>query len=256
MLRPLLCCITALLSGSAGAATLRACISEVDLPPFAYRQSGTANDKGYTLDVLQLLLRETGHQLNSIDRLPWRRCLSQLQQGNYQLALNARSGQFEGGTYVASKPLYSLHYLYFYSRQRFPQGLKLLNLNELSRYRLCSLLGQGYESFGIDSQLVDSGAGSYGALIGKLHNLRCDLFIEAREVIAGHLLLDPGLSSKLQDPKLDEAPLPGPQQGNNLHLLISSAAEKKLGLLQELNSGIDTLQSNGTLAKLMMSYLR
>jgi len=255
MLRTLLL-ITALLSGSAGAASLRACISEVDLPPFAYHQAGSPEYKGYTLDVLQLLLRSSGHQLGRLDQLPWRRCLSQLQQGQYQLALNARSGQFETDSVLASKPLYQLHYLYFYSRQRFPQGLKLQNLAELPRYRLCSLLGQGYESFGIDAQQVDSGAASYAALIGKLHNSRCDLFIEAREVIAGHLLLDPTLSSKLQDPKLDEAPLTPLANGSSLHLLINRDSGGKLGLQQAFDEELDVLRNNGTLAKMMMRYLR
>ena len=72
--------------------------------------------------MLQLLLRDSGHQLSRLDRLPQRRCLSQLQQRQYQLALNARSGQFDTSDVLASKPLYQQHYLYFYSRQRFPQG--------------------------------------------------------------------------------------------------------------------------------------
>lgn len=255
MLRMMLL-LSTLLAGNAGAAGLRACISEVDLPPFAYHQANNPELKGYTLDVLQLLLRDSGHQLSRLDRLPWRRCLSQLQQGQYQLALNARSGQFDTSDVLASKPLYQLHYLYFYSRQRFPQGLKLQSPAELPRYRLCSLLGQGYEAFGIDSQQIDSGATSYAALIGKLHNMRCDLFIEAREVIAGHLLLDPSLSGKLQDPKLDEAPLAPLATGNSLHLLINRDSNSKLRLQQTFDEELDNLRNNGTLAKLMMRYLR
>lgn len=251
-LAPLVLCST-LLAGAAAASPLRACSSDVDLPPFTYRQNGV--DKGYTLDMLQLLLHEQGHQLVALDRLPWRRCLSLLQQGQYQLALNARSGQFDNRDFQASKPLYQLHYLYFYSRQRFPPGLKLSSLDDLPNYRLCSLAGQGYEAFGIDSRQVDSGTTTYAALIGKLHNRRCDLFIEAREVIAGHLLLDPSLASKLRDPKLDELPLPG-TSNSGLHLLLNHAAESRLGLLQGINHGIDSLRANGTLAKLMMNYLR
>ncbi|MDQ5889096.1 MAG: hypothetical protein QG667_2390, partial [Pseudomonadota bacterium] len=82
------------------------------------------------------------------------------------------------------------------------------------------------------------------------------LFIEAREVIAGHLLLDPQLASQLQDPKLDEAPLPGDNTETALLLLISPQAQRSIGLHGRLNQGIETLQNNGTLARLMMKYLR
>ena len=88
------------------------------------------------------------------------------------------------------------------------------------------------------------------------HNSRCDLFIEAREVIAGHLLLDPTLSSKLQDPKLDEAPLTPLANGSSLHLLINRDSGGKLGLQQAFDEELDVLRNNGTLAKMMMRYLR
>lgn len=254
MLRFMLLISSLLLASQCHAAALRACISEVDLPPFAFRSGNTT--KGFSIDVLQQLLRDTQHQLAVLDRLPWRRCISQLQQGNYHLALNARAGQFDDAELLASKPLYPLHYMYFYSRQRFPQGLRLRSLAELPHYRLCSLTGQGYEAFGIEAQQVDSGTSSYTALIGKLHNRRCELFIEAREVIAGHLLLDPQLASQLQDPKLDEAPLPGDNTETALLLLISPQAQRSIGLHGRLNQGIETLQNNGTLARLMMKYLR
>ena len=118
------------------------------------------------------------------------------------------------------------------------------------------MLGQGYEAFGIDSQQIDSGATSYAALIGKTAlSMRCDLFIEAREVIAGHLLLDPSLSGKLQDPKLDEAPLAELAAGSSLHLLINRDSNSKLRLQQTFDEELDNLRNNGTLAKLMMRYL-
>lgn len=245
-----------LLPGVCQAEAIRACAQDVDTPPFIYRSQQSQQLRGYTLDVLQRLLQEQGHQLQKIDRLPWRRCVSQLQLGVYQLALDARTGQFEGGQLLATQPYYQLHNLYFYSRKRFPKGLRIASLGELNAYRLCSLAGQGYESFGIDTRQVDSGTNNYGALIGKLHTLRCDLFIEAREIVAGHLLLDATLGDKLRHPNLDEAPLPGDKANTGLHLLVGHEIDRRLGLLQSLNDGIGTLRNNGSLAKMMFEYLR
>jgi len=257
MRRLLHCLLLSLpLPGICRAEAIRACAQDVDTPPFIYRSHQGQRLQGYTLDVLQRLLHQHGHQLQKIDRLPWRRCVSQLQQGVYQLVLDARTGQFEGGQLLATQPYYQLHNLYFYSRKRFPKGLRIASLPELGAYRLCSLAGQGYEQFGIDGRQVDSGTNNYGSLIGKLHNLRCDLFIEAREIVAGHLLLDATLGDRLRNPNLDDAPLPGDKASTGLHFLVGHDIDRRLGLLRSLNDGIGALHNNGGLARMMFEYLR
>lgn len=243
-----------LLGGPAMAQPVLACADTAEMPPFTYRErvAGKESERvtGVAVDLLKQLGARAGWQVD-VHLLPWRRCLAYLRSGQYQIGLNV--GRAEGGALLLSRPYFTVHNMYFYSSRVHPEGLKIRNLDDVSRYHLCGLAGYRFEPFGIRTEQADSSSTStYEQLIGKLHLGRCDLFIDTREAFAGMYLLNPKLGPMLVDRSLVSMPLPG-SPSHQLYFAVSGAYPQ---LLKELNAGLAQFEKNKVVDKLLDKYLQ
>ncbi|WP_317202996.1 substrate-binding periplasmic protein [Janthinobacterium sp.] len=249
-----------LAAAPARAQAMQACADQAEMPPFTFaeRVGGRRTERvtGASVDLLKKIGAAHGWDINVV-LLPWARCLAWVAENRAQFAINIgkAEAQAQGDALLLSKPYYTLHNMYFFSRQTHPQGLALRSLADLRRYHLCGLGGYRFEAFGVDTRDVDRGAtAGYAQLIAKLHLGRCDLFIDSRETVAGMYLIDPTLRRMLVDGKLLSRPLPGSPQ-HALYFSVSAKAPGAPFLLKQLNEGLERMEKTRELDKLLGGYL-
>jgi polar amino acid transport system substrate-binding protein len=243
---------------SVDAETIKACADQIEMPPFSYaeRVDGrkTQHVVGASIDLLKQIGQARGWTIQ-IQLLPWARCLALVANGDFQLAINTDETDAQANNLLVSESYFTLHSVYFYSRQARPQGLALNNLADIKHYRLCGFSGYRFEMFGIDTGKVDRGtSAAYEPLIAKLHLGRCDLFIDSRETMAGQYLINPKLRTLLANGTLISQPLPGSPK-RDLHFAVSASSSKSSALLVAINEGMESLEKSKTMENLLNHYL-
>ncbi len=241
----LLVCAFVLVSGQvAGAApVLTTCGSNIDYPPYLYG----ANDapRGVVIDILKHAWPSSPF---SVRKLPWRRCLKLAELGQIDLVLNVPTAQIDPAPFYITETYAQLHSVYFVASSRWPRGIAIRNVQDLRSYRVCGLMGNRYDSYGLPAKAVDIGANSYRALIGKLEAGFCDMFIEKREVIDGLLKFDKPLANMFADAKLVVTALPE-DSPIGLHFAVSRASPRATKLLGQLNGEIASLTRMRVIAR-------
>lgn len=227
------------LAYAADAQTL-ACAAETDFPPFAYRLAkpgGIPVVRGSAPELLDGILKRAGAAPLQLDFLPWPRCLKLVEYGKYAIAIDVPTAQVDPAPYLVSEPYAFVNSVYVYSTAMHPGGLKIDRADDLARYRSCGLMGYTFDTYGLDINKVDVGAGSYPQLLGKLLAGRCDLVLEKREVFNALPLLGDEMRSALSNPSLQMRPIPG-EEPLGLHFIVSRRAHNAAALLREINAGI------------------
>lgn len=255
----LLALLFSIMSASAGAETIQACVDQTDLPPFSYAQRVNGRVTDHVVGASVDLLRQIGlaHGWNvEVQSLPWARCLDMVTNNRLQLAINVDEADAQANKLRISTPYFTLHNVYFYSRKAHPQGLTLTGLSDVKHFRRCGFLGYHFDIFGVDSNQVDRGMSSgYEQMIAKLHLGRCDLFIDSRETMAGQYLINPKLRSLLVNGTVAIQPLPG-EPSRNLHFAVSMAGPQSDQLLKVINASLDNLDRSKTMDNLVNNYLK
>jgi len=255
----LLALMFSMVSVSAGAETIHACVDQTDLPPFSYAQRVDDKVTDRVVGASVDLLRKIGlaHSWTiEIQSLPWTRCLDMVAHNRLQLAINVDKTDAKANKLQTSTSYFTLHNVYFYSRKMHPQGLTLINLADVQHYRRCGFLGYHFDLFGVDSNQVDRGMSSgYEQMIAKLHLGRCDLFIDSRETMAGQYLINPKLRSLLVNGSLVIQPLPG-EPLRDLHFAVSGSTPQSNLLLKVINTSLENLDKTKTMDDLVNSYLK
>lgn len=245
---------------SSAAEPIHACAPELEYPPYLFTdvpKSGTSGRPqlaGLSLDVLQHALKQAGQAPAVIEQLPLLRCLKMVERGLIAVVLNVSTAQIDPAPYYISKPYAQVHSMYFVSTLHWPRGIAIGTVEDLKSFNICGLLGNRFDSYGIDTALVDTGTKGYEALIAKLHAGRCDLFIEKREVMAGLAQRNPQLKNLLSSPTLRQTVLPE-DSPIWLHFAVSRRIPNGEILLKQLNSSIDSLERNKQLEKWLAAYL-
>ena len=241
------------------AETVLACADQAEMPPFVYAEringNKTANVTGVSVDLLRLIGAPLGWHVK-VELLPWARCLALVADHRVQLALDTDRADALASGLLLSQPYFTMHTVYFYSRRARPQGLTLERLDDVGRYHVCGLGGYRFEAYGIATSNVDRGiTAGYEQLIAKLHLGRCDLFIDSRETMAGQYLINPRLRTMLVDGTLVSQPLPGSPK-RELYIAVAAGDPASARLLERLNTGLEQLDKNRTLDKLLQHYLQ
>lgn len=222
-----------LCNNHASADELRACVSEVAMPPFVITNEDKRVD-GVAPQILRLAAKQLGFEQISLTALPFARCIGMSAAGQFDIVVNVPTAQIDPKPFVISKPFIRVNSQYFYYRSRFPSGLVIGSLADLTKFKVCALQGYNADVYGLTPSQVDAGAKSYDVLVKKLELGRCDLFIERREVLSGLYLYDPVLRGKLFGATIDHRDLPD-DEGNFLHFAISRKSNKA----DKLKIGID-----------------
>jgi len=253
-------CLLALPMQAAYAAELRhstvhICDDGAEWPPYTYykRVNGrpSAELVGYSVDVIAAILKKAGIAY-TLELLPWVRCQKEVAAGQrYQLALNASYSTERDRDYFLSLPYYRTTNYYFYSHNAHPQGLRIEQLSDIKRYRVCGLHGYNYATYGLAASDIDSGARNFTAVITKLHRGDCDLFLEKYEVLAGFAAIGQDM---LGDAALGHQPVPG-MQATEFHMMVSRRHEHGAELLRLINDGLRELQVSQQLRSMLAKYL-
>ncbi|WP_169719604.1 substrate-binding periplasmic protein [Psychromonas aquimarina] len=229
---------------------VRICDDSGEWPPFIHYQSREKTDQivGFSVDVIEAVFAENNIKF-SIELVPWKRCLREVESGKYDMLLNASYSEERAEKYYLSSGYYAITPYYFYSRKHNPNGLPIRSKTDLSGYRVGGIIGYNYDYWGLETSEVDRDANDYNHLIGKLHRHRVDLFVENLEVIVGFTLLG---QNYIDDPDLGYAPIPDALP--TLFYMLFSKNERGEELMRLVNKSLADMQSSGQLQKLLKSY--
>ncbi|MBB5020236.1 polar amino acid transport system substrate-binding protein [Chitinivorax tropicus] len=232
------------------------CEDVQEWPPFTYLERDANGKrgkvlKGYSIDVLHAILDKAKVRFQ-VKLQSWARCLAEGKLGlRYQMLQNASLSKERARDYLISRPYYSLTSHYFYSKRRFPDGLKLDGLAELYQFKACGVWGFNYEHYGYPPGRIDQDAPNLHTVIKRLHLMSCDLFVEKIEVIEGFKIVGIDYFS---DPDLASAPLPGIEP-TPFHFMVPRSYPHAQALLKLLNTGISELEQTGRLQKIWHTHL-
>ncbi len=248
--------LAAALPQAATAAPVRACGAEVEFPPFLFNQQpgNLISSTGIVVDLLQLTMQQAGLPDAQIERLPWLRCLKLVESGIVDIALNVPTAQIDPKPYYITEPYSEVHSIYYYSTSKRPAGLHIKDLEDLKHLRICGLMGNRYESYGIDSSKVDTGATTYAAMVGKLNMGFCDVIVEKQEIIDSLMSRDKELAALFGANNLARKPLPE-ELPLGLHFAISRRSSKAQMLLNQLNATISNGRKSNLIEQIHNSYL-
>lgn len=230
------------------------CEDGSEWPPYTYfeRREGKKSERiiGFAVDVVHDIFSRNGLQY-SLELIPWARCQAEVRLGkNFQMALNLSYSEERARNYLLTRPYYQTTSYYFYSRRHNPNGLPIHSVADLKSYAVCGLLGYNYTGYGLKPGEVDQQARDFPAVIAKLHNRRCDLFVEKLEIMTGFLVIGEPF---LQDKDLGRAAIPGMEQAP-FHMAISPAMPQASALRKLLDEELLKMENSGKLKLLWQKY--
>ncbi len=82
-------------------------------------------------------------------------------------------------------PVYTTTGAYWYSKQKFPQGLPIKGPEDLKGYKLCGILGYNYTGYRIPPEMVTYRPKTYQAAFSMVSLGRCDLFLSNIPTVIG-----------------------------------------------------------------------
>lgn len=237
--------------------SVRACATNLEYPPYLFTRAGATDSgpgqAGLAYDILKYALKQHGRPPVHIARLPWPRCIKLVEIGDIDLIINVPTAQIDPGPFYISEPYAVVHSVYYTSRQHWPNGLAIANVQDLRKYRVCGLIGNQFDGYGLRGQGVDTGANSYLSMVNKLMAGHCDLFIEKMEVIDGLIARDSELARAFNTPSLARMPLPE-DTPFGLHYAISRRMPGGQLLLEQLNAAIASLHEKQQIDKWLQEY--
>ncbi len=159
---------------------VRVCGDAIDWPPYTYVKDEEAY--GFDIDVLNEALMKQGVSYE-ITMTSWSRCLKGTKNGEFDLAVSASYNRNRDNDYIYTEWYYSITPYYIYSTHRFPQGLDITNIKELSDYIVCGNHGYNYADFGL-GEIIRAG-NSVKDVLTKLEQGKCEVYLNWIEIIDG-----------------------------------------------------------------------
>ncbi|MBV8503696.1 MAG: ABC transporter substrate-binding protein [Paucibacter sp.] len=235
---------------------LTACAAASDSPPYLYTETnerGTVN-RGLGVDALQAVFHRLHLNPPLLRRLPWARCLQDVAQGNIDIAINVGTAQVDPAPYWISEIYIDVRSVYVFSKSFYPDGLKIKDLHELRKFRICGLLGSRYDAYGIDSDQIDIGPTDYFSLFRKINARRCEIAIENAAALDILLHQNSQLRQLYEQLHLSKSKMPQDDM-LGLHFAISRKMKNGEALRNSINTEIRDMRSNHVLEKELEQYL-
>lgn len=237
---------------------IRICGDGSEWPPFHFLEKDANGNKtdtviGYSVDVLNEILKPKGYVLKFF-MPPWKRCLSDTENGKYHIALDASYSEERQNKYLLTASHYATHAKFFFVKERFKSIHTLTQSSQFfAQGNVCGLQGYNYE--GISSQIknnqIEQPAKNFTSLVAMTKSGRCAFFIARSEIIHGFSKLGENL---LGDGILGETTIPD-SKPDLFYLLISRQADNAQTLLQDINSGIHRLRTNHRLEAILKKWI-
>ncbi|HTI16079.1 MAG TPA: transporter substrate-binding domain-containing protein [Trinickia sp.] len=227
------------------------CDDAAEWPPYTYydRTNGETTHAltGFSVEYLQRVLANKGLRF-SLELLPWKRCMAEVQEGHYAMILNASNNEERARTFLVSRPYYTLTLVYFYDAQRPRPTVK--SATDLRALQLCGVRGYNYAPFALQPDMIDTDAKDLPQALHKLKHGGCDVVPDRLEIVLGYQLL--GVIN-LQQAGIRYAPVPGLPR-SPFSMLVSRNVPYAAELLAVLNDGIAEIESRRGASDLAAKY--
>ncbi|WP_237767922.1 substrate-binding periplasmic protein [Vibrio bivalvicida] len=205
---------------------IRVCGDAIDWPPYTYTHNNKA--LGYDIDVLNEAFTKKGISYE-ITMTSWSRCLRGTKNGEFDLALSASFNEQRNKDYLYTDWYYTITPHYIYSTKRFPEGLKISNVQDLAQYNVCGNHGYNYSDFQLNN-IVRVGH-SINDCLEKVKQGECDIYLNWREII--HAMKDIWGIDYMSDELVSTA-VPN-MQATKFYMLISRQLEQRHQLKEYLD---------------------
>jgi polar amino acid transport system substrate-binding protein len=227
------------------------CTAVDEWPPYTYfkRVNGkkTSEVIGYSVDYLLRVLGRKGIHVK-IEPIPWKRCMAEVETGEYAITLDSSINEERARTYLFTKPYYGLNWVYFYDANRPKPYVNVPA--DLRKLRLCGLSGYNYDALDLGPSGIDTGTHDYSTTFEKLKFNRCDAVPEKVEIAIGYKALGivdfsaQGIAYA-RIPWLPTTPF---------HMMVSRNLPYSQALLKLLNEGITEIEAHDGAADLVEKY--
>ena len=167
---------------AAESASIRICGDHDPLSMTADPQSGSGKKPqliGFSYELIRAVFQTLGKNVTFIDGLPWKRCLSEVENGSIDFAMDAYYDLDREKIFTYSTHYNTLTPQIFFRKER---PVDFSNAASLKKYRGCGVVGTSYAHYGIRPAELELGI-NREALFGKLFARHCDYFLEELEDI-------------------------------------------------------------------------
>lgn len=170
--------------------TVVGCEAEKGYPPFIYENNSSGKLEGYSVDLINLVFKNSGAKVKYI-LLPWKRCLLYMsEREGMDIVLAAASTEERRKKYIFSDVFSKVHLAYYYDSKRHPQGLHIRNPNDFNNLEMvCGMRGFVYKNYGLPKKIYRRAA-NFQELVNQLVNGRCDAILIRYEVFKSLPLVD------------------------------------------------------------------
>jgi ABC-type amino acid transport substrate-binding protein len=172
--------------------TVVGCENAEGYPPFIFTTQVPDELKGYSVDLLNLVFKDSGATIK-YKLLPWIRCLAYAEEGEaIDIVLAAASTLERRKKYIFSDAFAKVHLAYFYDHKRFPEGLLIENPSDFDKLeKVCGMRGFVYGDYGL-TRKVHQEAETFQQLIHLSVFERCDAILIRNEIFKSLPMAFPG----------------------------------------------------------------
>lgn len=230
------------------------CEDDTEVFPMTYysREGNRKDNKltGFTIELIERVFAK--YKISwDIELIPWSRCLYEVKKGKkYQMLLNAVSNEQRRKDYHFSAPHFEAKNFYFYSKDKYPNGLPIESPADLDNYVLGGVYGYDQTVFGIEEEQVLIHSKSLPKLIQMMYLGRFDVFMAGSDAVPWMEKAFPELNIKS---KLGYAPLKG-TKGTYFHFMLSKQWSGAKQMQQLLNKEMALMQESGEWQLLVNKY--
>lgn len=230
------------------------CEDDTEVFPMTYydRKRGNQEKKltGFTIELIDRVFMK--HNISwDIVLIPWSRCLREVKKGNnYQMLLNAVSNKQRRQDYHFSAAHFEAKNFYFYSKQKYPNGLPIESPKDLANYLLGGVYGYDQTVFGIDESQVLIRSKSLSKLIQMMYLGRFDVFMAGSDAVTWMEQAFPELNIKS---RLGYAPLKG-TKSTYFHFMYSKNWPAAKQVQQLFDTEMAEMKASGQWQQLINKY--
>ena len=158
------------------------CENEEGYPPFIYKNKATRKLEGYSVDLLNLVFKDSGAKIR-YELLPWKRCMNYMgEKKTMDIVLAAASTKERRKKYLFSDAFAEVNLAYFYDKQRYPKGFNIENPSDFDKMKtVCGMRGFVYGNYGLSKEIYQE-ANSFQQLVNMVIFKRCDVILVRYEV--------------------------------------------------------------------------
>ena len=231
--------------------TVKGCEHQEGYPPFIFENSVSGKLEGYSVEVLNLVFKDSGAE-TEYRLLPWLRCMAYMDKGeDIDIVLAAASTEERRGKYIFSDPFAEVHLAYFYDQLRYPDGLNIESPGDFESLNVCGMRGWVYENYGLSNEIIQASL-TFQQVVRMVVKKRCDAFLVRYEVFKSLRAVFPGLEhyGRMKGgiiPWKKDDPI-------KFYFLAKRNSDYHRQLIEYINKGLKQIEKSGQLREIREKY--